>query len=91
MHQYNPRPIKTVLGLDAKSLLKELSYLLLSFTLFKFKSVIFTLLSLEVDIFTCTVFIRIIGKLNIQSSNRNYVLCVLSVLTFSGQLTVVVD
>lgn len=57
LHQYNPRPIKTVLSLDAKSLLNELSYLVLSFTLLKFKSVIFTLLSLVVDIFTCTVFI----------------------------------
>jgi len=45
MHQYNPRPIKTVLCLDAKSFLKELSYLVLSFTLLKFKSVIFTLFS----------------------------------------------
>lgn len=46
MHQYNPRPIKTVLGLDAKSLLKELSYLVLSFTRLIFKSVIFTLFCL---------------------------------------------
>lgn len=57
LHQYNARPIKTVLSLDAKSLLNELSYLVLSFTLLKFKSVIFTLLSLVVDTFTCTVFI----------------------------------
>lgn len=43
MHQDNPRPIEAVLCLDAKSFLMELSYLVLSFTLLKVRSVIFTL------------------------------------------------
>lgn len=75
MHQYNPGPIRTVLCLDPKSFLKELNYLVVSFTLLKFKSVIFhAVLCLIVDILTCIVFTGIIRKLIIQSSNKKYVL-----------------